>query len=91
MSTPNVWHDETNFFARVSGQGWGIVLTFPIDELAQGASLAAMMTKKTRTANDGKGWTVDPKELRAAGKAMLPEMRAIIEPYFAARGIGEAA
>ena len=84
-----VWLDEDRFFAKVSGDGWSIVYSFPVKELAEGASLSRMMNVKVRETIKTYNGLIPKEELQERAKEARDALRGIIEPYFAERGIGE--
>lgn len=85
----DVWLDEDYFFAKVRGEGWAIVYSFPVKELAEGASLTRMMNIKVRATIKTYKGLIPTEELRQRAMEARDALREIIEPYFAERGIGE--
>lgn len=83
-----VWKDKADFAATFFVGSFSITYAFPIKELANGASLARMMTFRIRETLSANGTLIDEKELRAVAKQATVELRQIIEPHFGMQGIG---
>lgn len=89
MAVKNVWHDEELFCVELAGSKWKVTYSFPIKELAGGASLARMMNLRVRETHKSFGSMVPKDELREVAREGLAALRDVVEPYFEARGIGE--
>lgn len=82
-----VWKDKTDFAVTFMVGNFSITYPFPIKELANGASLARMMTFRVRETLKSNGALLDEKALRETAKQATVELRKIIEPHFGMQGI----
>lgn len=89
MAVKNIWHDEEIFGIELAGERWSLTYAFPVKDLAEGASLSRMMNNHVKETLNSFGTMIPKEELKMVAKQGVDSLRAVIEPYFESRGIGE--